>query len=144
MFRKELKEKFEKIFGLAKTTFDAPSDAFEQDVLFIEVDECFTKATKGSAIAKITGTLTTFSKQNAMTYGFMNKRVAQAAAELTKDLFLFDVEQDIATSPARLQNISERRTKFLYLYSGQYDPNQGELTSLEVGEITDVEFEGEE
>ncbi len=134
MFRKDLKEKFHKIFGFSKTTFDAPSDSFEQDTLFIEIDECFVKATQGREIAKITGTLTTFSKQNAMTYGFMNKKISQAEASLTKDLFIFEVDQDIATSPARLQNLSERRTKFLYLYSGQYDPNQGQLVAIKLDE----------
>jgi hypothetical protein len=37
-------------------------------------------------------------------------------------------------SPARLQNIAERRAAFVYLYSAQYDPDQGELTSLTFGD----------
>ncbi len=47
MFRKEMQEKLHRIFGLAKTTYDAPSESFEQDTLFIHVEEAKNRVTQG-------------------------------------------------------------------------------------------------
>ncbi len=134
MFRSDLKEKLSKIFGMQKTTFDAPSESHEQDSLFIEIEECQSRTGEGSASARVTGSIVVFSQDNKLPYGFFNKRLQQAKPEHTKDLFFFDIDVDALNSPARIQNISERRAKFVYLYSAQYDPNQGSLTSLEFEE----------
>lgn len=140
MFRKDLSDRLEAIFGFRKTTYQAPSDQFEQDTLFIQIDECHSRATEGTATSKVMGTLTVYTQHDKMPFGFFNKRIQQADAETVKPLFFFEIEQDIANSPARIQNISERRTRFQFLYSEQYDPNQGVLNELE---FTSVEFSEE-
>lgn len=132
MFKKEMLDKLHKIFGMRKTTFDIPSEAFEQDTLFIEILKVRSNTGQGKARAHVEGQLVIYSQNDKLTYGFFNKRIEQADPALTKDFFFFDMEVPALNSPARLQNISERRVSFVYLYSAQYDPNQGELTSLEV------------
>lgn len=130
MFRKELHTVMHKIFGLEKTTYSAPSDAFEQDTLFIEVQDVQSNAGEGKASCKVTGAVVIFSQGNKLPYGFFNKKIQQAKPEYKKDLFFFDIDTDAVNSPARIQNIHERRCSFIYLYKEQYDPNQGELTSV--------------
>jgi hypothetical protein len=121
---------------MRKTTFDAPSmnssdGSFEQDTLFIEVNECPARITEGMAYAKVSGSIVVFSQMDKMPFGYFAKRIQQADQSLTKDIFFFDIDLNPMNSPARLQNITERRCRFVYLYSAQYDPEHGELTSLE-------------
>lgn len=130
MFRKELEARLHKIFGMKKSTFNAPSDAFEQDTLFIEIGNATNRVSQGKVYSRVTGQVVVFSQENKLTYGFFNKRIEQAGNALTKDLFFFDIDTNVESSPARLQNITERRTSFMFLYSAQYDPNQGHITSL--------------
>ena len=67
-------------------------------------------------------------------FGFFAKRIENADPELTKNFFFFDLDANALNSPARLQDISEIRGRFVFLYSAEYDPNQGELTSIELGD----------
>lgn len=131
-----MKEKLESIFGMRKTTFDAPTvnstnGSFEQDTLFIEVNECNSRVTEGRALSRVLGSLVVFSQMDKMPFGYFNKRIQQSDASLTKDFFFFDIDLNPASSPARLQNITERRVRFVYLYSAQYDPAHGSITSVE-------------
>lgn len=135
MFRKTLQEKLQKIFGFEKVTFDAPSDAFEQDVLFIEVNQPRTRTSEGMVYARVTGQLVVYSQDNKLTYGFFNKRIALAPHALTKDFFFYDIDTNQESSPARLQNITERRASFVFFFSAQFDPKLGELTTLETSEV---------
>lgn len=135
MFRKDLAERMHKIFRFKKTTTLAPSDAFEQDTLFIQINNPNARVTKNKITARVEGTLIVFSKANSLPFGYFTKSIEQAAPALKKNLH-FSPEIDVATSPARLQDIHERRVNFLYLYSGQYDPNKGELSTIEFSEVT--------
>lgn len=129
MFEKELQDKLSQIFLFKKTTYDAPSEAFEQDVLFIDIERANSRIMQGKAVSRVEGMLTVYS--NKLQYGYFNKKIQMADFSLTKDFLFFDMDLSPATSPARIQNISERRARFIYLFSGQYDPSQGELTSVE-------------
>lgn len=131
MFKADLKKRMEGIFGFKKTTFDAPSDQYEQDTLFIDVIKSTANTGEGKATAKVMGVLTVYSQLGKLPYGYFNKKIQQADAKLTDKLFFHNIDQDIASSPARTVNISERRTEFVFLYSEQYDPNQGELQTVE-------------
>jgi hypothetical protein len=126
-------EKLKRIFGVAKVSYDSPGESFEQDAVFVEIEECLSRATEGRAYAKVTGAVVMYSERDKLPYGFFAKRIAQAKLEDTQPFFFFDIDVDALNSPARLQNISERRARFVYLYSAQYDPNQGELTSVDFG-----------
>lgn len=131
MFRKEMQDKLKAIFGVKKVTYDEAGDSYEQDCIFVEILNCQSNTGQGKATAKVTGALVMYSQNNKLPYGFFNKKLQQASKELTKNFFFFDIDVEAQNSPARLQNISERRANFIYLYSAQYDPNQGSLTSVE-------------
>lgn len=135
MFQSELLEKLESIFGIKKVTFLAPSESFEQDTLFVEIESAKSRASKGKKVySKVTGSLSVFAREGRLPFGFFTKRIEQADAELVKDFFFFDLDVNVLNSPARVQDISEIRGKFVFLYSAEYDPNQGSLTSIELGD----------
>ena len=131
MFKPELLDKLSKIFGFKKTTFSSPDDIVrEQDVLFIDIESAQSRVTSTHAYSKVLGSLTVFSQMDRLPFGFFNKKIQQAEPFLTKDFLFFDIDLNPASSPAKLQNIAERRVRFVYLFSTQYDPAHGELTSL--------------
>jgi hypothetical protein len=130
VFNKSLQSKLERIFGFKKTTFDAPSDSYEQDTLFIEVEKASSRIFDGLALCKVDGTLIVYSQANKLPFGYFNKALSKAAAQDVKDFFFYDVDVDVASSPARLQNIHERRIRFVFFYKEQYDPNKGQLNTL--------------
>lgn len=130
MFKKSLEEKFHRIFGFKKTTFDDYSDEFEQDVLFIQIDKATSRVTGTMATCRVEGTIVTFGQYKKLPFGFFNKKIEKAKPEDVKDLFFYDVDFDIATSSAKMVNLHERRTRFVYLYKEQFDPNKGQLNQL--------------
>jgi hypothetical protein len=131
VFRAEIKDQLSKIFGFKKVTFDAPGESYEQDTLFVEINESPTVAKEGRCTARVTGSLVVYSQLDKLPFGYFNKRIQQADPELTKKFFFFDIDLNPMNSPARIQNIAERRVRFVYLYSAQYDPEHGEITTLE-------------
>ncbi len=135
MFRADLQARFERIFGIAKTTYDAPdADTLEQDCLFIEILDCRSRmsgAQGGRQTAKVNGAVIVFSQADRLPFGFFAKRIEQAALDDTRNL-IFDRETDVANSPARILNLHERRLGFTFLYDSQYDPSRGSLTSMTV------------
>ncbi len=137
MFRKDLLNRLEQIFQLEKTTLLAPSIEFEQNTLFVEVIESRARMSGddgGRETAKVIGNITVYSQDNVLTYGFFTKAIERADPALTRPFIFFDVDVDLPQSQARIQNIHERRTSFVFLYDSQYDPNRGELTELEFTE----------
>lgn len=135
MFKASLEKKLKAIFGVSKVTFNAPSDAFEQDCIFIELEGAPLISTGGGSAkaqerAKVTGSIVMFSQDNKLPYGFFNKRLEQASATDKAGLAFYNLDQDVASSPARIQNIHERRCRFVFFYKGEYDPNQGELDEV--------------
>lgn len=132
MFRKKLLSDLEQIFGFRKTTFLKDSDDFEQDTLFVELDRSNSKIsnqTGGQQIARVVGSLVVYSQDDRLPYGFFSKRLELYPA-LAKNFFFGVVDEDVPESPARMQNIHERRCDFIYFYNSQFDPNKGELNAL--------------
>ncbi len=139
MFRSDLTRRLEGIFGI-DATFDEVSDEYEQDRIFIEVEVSRSRvsnANGGIETARVVGSIVVYSQANKLPFGFFSKKINNADPELTKPLFFYDIDVDLPDSPARLMNIHERRTSFVFLYNSQYDPSKGELTSLE----TTINFE---
>ena len=134
MFKKDLIAKFERIFEMEKVTFDAPSDKFEQDTIFVNVTEVFSRAANKKMNMRINGTIQIFSEHEKLPFGFMARMLEKAKLEDKKDLFFFSLDQEVSNSPARMVNISERQAKFVFLFSKQYNPNQGTMTSVVLGE----------
>lgn len=133
MFQNDLRRRFERVFGIPKTTYDAPNpEAPEQDTLFIEiltVKSRMSAAAGGRETARVLGAVTVFSQAGRLPYGYFLKRIENAAPADKKNLF-FEPEQDVPGSPARYVNLHERRLPFLFLYDSQYDPDKGEITEI--------------
>lgn len=135
MFERDLENRFKRIFGIKKTTYDAPNyEAPEQDTLFIEILEVRSRMSSksgGRATCKVIGAAVVFSQATKLPFGFFAKRVEQAALADTGNL-IFEREIDVPGSPARLINLHERRMGFTFLYDTQYDPDRGDLTRLTI------------
>lgn len=137
MFRNDLRDRLENIFQFKKTTFDAPSEEYEQETLFIEIEACRPRVSGkagGLQTARVVGNLVCYSQDNKLTYGYFIKAIEQATIRdrtLTAPFFFYDIDVDLAESPARMVNIHERRVSFIFFYSSQYDPDKGELSDIE-------------
>jgi len=135
MFRKDLERRAKEIFQFEKVTYLAPSDTFEQDTLFIRIHNARTRvsgAEGGREHAKVNGSFLVYSQGDRLPYGFFAKRVENALPTLTKPFLFMNMDTDNPESPARLQNIHERVVDFVFLYDSQYDPDKGELDSIEL------------
>lgn len=130
MIRASLKEKLEKIFGLP-VTFDAPSDAFEQGKIFVEIQTGRDNAGPDRVTGQYDGSIIIFGKQESTPYGFMAKKIADADSSLTKDFFFYAVDTNNLTSPARYVNLTERRANFKYLFRENRNAAKGSMTDVD-------------
>lgn len=134
MFKKDLQNRLKNIFDLP-VRFEAPDfDALEQDVLFVEIHRCRPRVQGERITDKVSGQLMVFSQQENWTFGMFTKSVERAEARYTKNFFFFEMDTVMPDSPARLQNLQEIRSAFVFLFDSQYDPDKGSLTSLEIME----------
>lgn len=132
MFKKELIKRLDAIFQLKQgSTFNAPSAEFEQEKLFVNVTGVVSQPRNKKICFKVEGFLQFFSQHEKIPFGYMQRALETASYENTAGLFLFQVDQEIANSQARMVNLSERRAQFVFLYSIDFNPNQGSLSSLE-------------
>ncbi len=130
MFKKDLTARLERIFGMKKVSFNAPSESYEQDTIFINVAECISRPAKAKMLIQVTGFIQIFAQHENLPFGFMARKLEAAKLADVKDLFFFQVDAEVTNSQARLLNLSERQAKFVFLFSTQYDPNKGKLTSV--------------
>lgn len=130
MIKDSLKKKLEQIFDM-RVTFDAPSDAFEQDRIFVEIQTGHNNAGSGRITAEYTGSLIVYSKNESLPYGFFGKKISEASPDLTKDFFFSAIDTNNLTSPARYVNLTERRINFKYLFRENYQAAQGRLENVE-------------
>lgn len=128
MFEKALKDRMQRIFALNKVSFDRPSpDALEQECLFIEINNARNRVSAGQAWARVEGQCKVFVNAEKLPFGFFTKKIRMAEADLSRDLFFYNIEDQTKI----YGNIVERRFDFVYFWKGEYDPDQGELTSIE-------------
>jgi len=126
VFEQELIDKFKAIFGVDKVTYDTPGESREQNVLFIEIEDCKNSIKDGKAMGMATGNAVIFQKHSAMPFGFFAKAIARAPATLTKDLFFFDIEGNTQ----RYRDLVQRGFSFTYFFNSQFDPPTGTITSV--------------
>lgn len=126
MFEKELKDRLEKIFGFKKVRFDAPGESLEQETLFVKVERARSTIKDTQEIAQVSGELIVFANADKLPFGYFSKCIHKAARALTKDFFFYQMDENRPL----YQNIVERKCAFVFLFQAQYDPEQGELTSI--------------
>lgn len=126
MFRESLSEKLKKIFQIKAVSFDQPSEAKEQQVIFVSVESAISQVTKGRAVVRVSGGFSVFVNSDKLPFGYFNKRIEQASFEDTADLFFYNIDQN----QKYFGNLVERRVSFIYFYDSQYDPAAGEISSI--------------
>ncbi len=130
MFEKTLADKFTTVFQPTWVRYDQPGESHEQDVLFIEVDNCKSTFKDGRIFCKITGKASMFSQAEKLPFAYFSKAIAQHPDE-TKDLFFYDFEENTRL----FQNIVQRGFSFVYLFNSQYDPATGSITTITLSEV---------
>lgn len=130
MFEKLLSDKFQKIFGVKKVTYDEPGESGEQECLFVEVESARNAIKDGRVKAMVSGNVVLFSTSGKLPFGFFSKKIAEADPEDTKDLFFLDFE----VNSRRYRDKVQRGFSFIYFFDGQYDPETGSITSIEFSE----------
>lgn len=130
MFKEFLKESLKKIFQLSKVTYDLPGESREQECLFVDVQSARNSIGKKKECSIVRGTIILYGSSDKIPFGFFSKKINQADAELTSNLCFYNMDENTRT----IQNIVERRCNFIFLYSNEYDPEGGSLTSLDFDE----------
>lgn len=128
MFEQELADKFKRIFGLKKVTYDRPGETQEQECLFIEVETSNNSIKDGRAIGRVTGKATLFGPSDKIPFGFFSKRIRNADPDDTHDLFFSDFE----TNTRLYQNKVQRDFSFVYFFNSQYDPETGSIDEVTI------------
>lgn len=130
MFEKSLKEKFEKLFGFKKVTYDQPAtEAKEQECLFVQVEEAPMRFKDGKVHIKVSGRALVYAQANKLPFGFFSKAIERANfdnALLTKDLHFSELE----SNAKYFQNLVMRTFNFVYFFSAQYNPEHGQIKSV--------------
>ena len=130
MFKSALKESLSKIFDLKKVSFNTPTDAREQEIIFVEIDSSKNQIRDGSEQAKVMGKLKVFSSTDKLPYGYFSKCLRNADSNYTMPFYFYDFEE----SAGVFQNICEFSLSFVYFFNSQYDPALGTITSINLTE----------
>lgn len=136
--RKELAEKLQAIFAVKKVSFDMPGDkvkgaelvAPEQDVLFVNLVTDRSRFKDGRIISKVQGTAFVCSNHDKMPHGYFAKQIALARPELVADFFFFNFE----SNEMKYRDLVERSLSFIYLSSGDFDPNLGKIEGIVIAD----------
>lgn len=127
MFEKALQEKFRAIFGLKKVSYEEPGEVKEQEGIFITIDSAYPNITFGRETARVSGSFSIFANSEKLKFGYIPKCIEKASAADLKGLSFYNMEQNAKY----FGNLVERKANFIFLYSGQYDPNHGSLDELD-------------
>jgi len=131
VFGAQLAEQLKRIFSVSKVTYAQLRENQEQDCIFVDIESAKSFPKNGTLKSKVTGVGTIFSNYEKIPFGHLNKRIQLADAADTKDLFFFDIDVNTKT----YVNLVQRTFSFVYFFSGQYDPDNGTLTSITFPEV---------
>lgn len=130
MLEEALKDSLSKIFGLKKTTFDAPSESSEQSCLFIDVQKPRVELREKRQTAQVEGRCFAFGTADKFPIDYFSKRIAEAPCELTRPFFFHAIGESLPIE----NNIVRRSVSFVFLFDAQYDPDLGTITSVDFQE----------
>ena len=128
MFELALKQNLERIFDTKKVTFNAADpEALEQDTLFVDIERGSPRVKDGRVTAKVMGKAFIFAQNNKIPFGYFAKYIDKAPADLTAPFFFYDLEENLKVNI----NLVRRGFSFVYFFNGQYDPDLGNITSID-------------
>jgi hypothetical protein len=126
MFESHLSSRLALIFDLPKVSYDMPSDISEQECLFIEIKQARVRVSDGFLRARVEGECRIWAQRDKMPFGYLSKQIQRAPKFMTDSFFFYDIEE----GRKMYQNIIEKLFKFVFFFEGQYDPNLGEIDSI--------------
>ena len=122
---KQMQSQLHSIFDLP-VSFQKPSDAQEQEGVFIEIERSVNRIKDAREIARVTGKISIFAYTKKLPIGYLSKHIARANPSDTQGFFFHEFEENKGT----FLDIAERGASFVYLFNGQYDPDIGTITSI--------------
>ncbi len=131
MFEKTMIDQLSRIFDIARVTFDDPSESQEEECLFIQVQKSKNTIKNGHAIARVTGKILMYVNIEKMPFGYLSKKIEEAEQADVSPFFFFDFEDNLST----YASIAQRSLQFVYFFNGQYNPEVGTLTSLNLQQV---------
>jgi len=126
VFEAELKTTLKRIFDLPKVTYDAPSEAMEQETLFVDIEKATCDIVEKRARARVNGMGFIFGNADKLPYGYFAKQIAKASKFDLNKFFFFETDKSDPTQ----NNIVRRSFKFVFFYDSQYNPNLGMITDI--------------
>jgi hypothetical protein len=134
MFEKDLEEKLTRIFKLKRVEFSPPSESQEQGILFVQIDRANSKVRDTEYYARVTGRLSAFADAEKMPHGYFARCIAKAEPADTKDFFFSEIDESAGT----IKEIDVRTASFTFIFSSQFDPDQGTINSINLDtEVTE-------
>jgi hypothetical protein len=128
VFRASMEQKLLSIFGLKKVTFSMPDPAaLEQTIIFVDIQKCVTRTSRGKEFSRAHGTISIFSDSDRIPFGFYAKKINQASPVDTKGFFFYNFDQNEKYNG----KLVERKIDFIYLHDAPYNPETGTITSVE-------------
>lgn len=122
MFERALQTKLKKLFQVDNVRFSATSEnVMEQGVLFIDVVDATTRFTPKKCHAKVLGSIFMYAPTTDLKFGFFEAALRAANPSDKKDIFFTAFDQ----TKEYQGDLVERRTDFVYLHTGAYDPDGG-------------------
>lgn len=127
MFEAQLKEDLTVIFKAQKVTFDQPSSIKEQDFLFVDVEQPKITFRDKVVRCKVSGKCTMFGNAEKLTFGYFARCIAAAPASLNRRFHFSEID----ANTKYVNNLVQRDFSFVYFFEDEYDPDTGEVTSVE-------------
>lgn len=127
-FETAMTSSLKRIFGIKKVTFDLPGETQEQECLFVQVTKAVPKIMDRLEHYRVEGAIRVFVNSDKMPYGFFSKAIDRAPKADKSQFYFFEQE----TNEGTYRNISERTISFVYFYDGQYNPEIGEMESIDL------------
>lgn len=128
MFEATLRETLERVFQFKKTTYDAPSDAHEQECLFIRIQDANCKIKDARQLAKVRGSLWCFAQNDKLPFGYFMKCISEASATDQAKFIFSKIDESVEVT----NNIVRRSVDFVFFFEAQYDPEIGQISTVEI------------
>jgi len=126
-----LREKLKAIFDVKRCTLNAEApDAVEQETLFVRVESSRGVIKDGRELYRVIGQAFVFGQADKFPIGYFPKRIKDASPADSTAFFFYDIEETTGV----YQNLVRRSFSFIYFFDGQYDPDNGTITTLNLSE----------
>lgn len=132
MFEKDMKERLQRIFDLP-VSYSEPGESNEQEKIFVQINRARPKIKDGKELCMVEAEVSVFGSLDKMPYGYFSKAIDRSDPDDRSRFFFFEFEQNTQI----FQNIVQRSFSLVFFYSGQYDPEQGSITSTTINEVTE-------